>query len=318
MDLSIVIPIYNEEESLGKLYDALMRALPPLGKGYEIICVDDGSTDRSFKILEKLHQQDSRLKVISFRRNFGQTAAISAGFDHAKGGVIITLDADLQNDPADIPKLLKKLDEGYDIVSGWRYARQDNPLRVFPSKVANFVISALSGVYLHDYGCSLKAYRAEVVKNIRLYGDMHRFIPAVAKQVGARVGEIRVQHHLRRFGRSKYGFSRILKVFLDLFLLKFLLSFQTRPLRLFGSLGTVFGFSGFGIGAYLSYVRLIQKQSIANRPLLLLAVLLIVLGVQLIMMGLLGELMVRTYFESQDKKIYLIREKLLQPPLKTP
>jgi len=309
--ISIVIPVYNEEESLGKLYDALTRALASVGREYEIICVDDGSTDGSFRFLAKLHRQDPRLKVLSFRRNFGQTAAMSAGFDHAQGEVIVTLDADLQNDPADISLLLKKLDEGYDIVSGWRHQRQDNPLRVFPSKVANRLISILSGVRLHDYGCSLKAYRREVIGNIRLYGDMHRFIPAVAKQVGAKVAEVRVRHHPRRFGKSKYGFSRILKVFLDLFLLKFLLSFQTRPLRLFGSLGLLSGGAGLATGGYLSYVRLVQHQSIANRPLLLLAILLIVLGVQLVMMGLLGELMIRTYFESQGKKIYILRQQLL-------
>jgi len=292
MNLSVVVPVYNEEGSLGKLYDALTRALASLGREYEIICVDDGSIDGSFRFLSKLHRRDPRLKVLSFRRNFGQTAAMSAGFDHAQG-------------------VLKKLDEGYDIVSGWRHQRQDNPLRVFPSKVANRLISLLSGVRLHDYGCSLKAYRREVIENIRLYGDMHRFIPAVAKQVGAKVAEVRVRHHPRRFGKSKYGFSRILKVFLDLFLLKFLLSFQTRPLRLFGSLGLLSGGAGLVTGAYLSYVRLVQQQPIANRPLLLLAILLMVLGVQLVMMGLLGELMIRTYFESQGKKTYILRQQLL-------
>lgn len=308
---SIVIPIYNEEKNIGRLYNAITQAMGKIDEEYEIICVDDGSQDDSFSILQKLHKQDPRLKVLQFRRNFGQTAAMSAGFDFAQGEVIVTMDADLQNDPRDIPELLEKLEEGYDIVSGWRYDRKDNFLRVLPSKIANKMISFLSGVSLHDYGCSLKAYRAEVVKNIHLYGDMHRFIPAVAKEVGARVVEMKVRHHERTFGTSKYGFARILKVFLDLFLLKFLLSFQTRPLRLFGSLGLVFGFSGFGLAAYLSYVRLVVQQSIGDRPLLLLAILLMFLGVQLFMMGLLGELMVRTYFESQDKKIYTLREKLL-------
>ncbi len=310
--ISIVVPVYNEEDSVNKLYEELVKVMSELDREYEIILIDDGSTEGTFTELEKLHKRDTRVKVISFRRNFGQTAAMSAGFDYAEGDVIVTLDADLQNDPADIPELLRKIDEGYDIVSGWRHKRKDSSFRVLPSKIANWIISILSGVRLHDYGCSLKAYRSEVVKNIQLYGDMHRFIPAVAKQVGAKVAEVKVRHHERKFGSSKYGFGRILKVFLDLFLLKFLLSFQTRPLRLFGSLGVIFGGSGFAIAAYLSYIRLIKLQSIADRPLLLMSVFLMVLGVQLVMMGLLGELMVRTYYESQDKKIYFVRKELVE------
>ncbi len=309
--LSIVVPIYNEGNSVGKLYNKLTEVLEKLDYQYEIIMVDDGSTDKTFPKLADIHKQDNRVKVISFRRNFGQTAAMSAGFDYARGDIIITLDADLQNDPADIPELLRKIDEGYDIVSGWRHKRRDSTLRILPSRIANWVISVLSGVHLHDYGCSLKAYRKEVVKKIQLYGDMHRFIPAVAEQVGARVAEVKVRHHEREHGVSKYGFDRILKVFLDLFLLKFLLSFQTRPLRLFGSLGIVFGGSGFGVALYLSYLRLVRLQPIADRPLLLFSVFLMFLGVQLVMMGLLGELMVRTYYESQGKKVYYVRDELL-------
>lgn len=310
--LSIVIPLYNEEESVGRLYDRLTKELAKLGREYEIIVVDDGSTDKSFKILSKLHRQDPRLKVISFRRNFGQTAGMSAGFDHASGDVIVTMDADLQNPPEEIGKLLEKMDEGYDIVSGWRRHRKDKFVtRLIPSKIANFLISRLTGVKLHDYGCSLKAYRREVVKNIRLYGEMHRFIPAVASLVGVKVAEVTVAHEQRRYGRSKYGLSRTLRVFLDLILVKFLLSFQTRPIQIFGLAGIIFGFAGGVFGVYLAYVRLVLQQSIGNRPLLMLSVLLLVLGVQLVMMGLLGEISMRTYFESQGKKTYFIREKLL-------
>lgn len=310
--LSIVIPLYNEEESLGRLYERLTRALGKLGKEYEIIVVDDGSTDKSFQVLEKLHRQDGRLKVISFRRNFGQTAAMSAGFDQAQGDVIVTLDADLQNPPEEIGKLLAKMEEGFDIVSGWRKDRKDKYItRLLPSKTANLLISKLTGVELHDYGCSLKAYRKEVIKNIKLYGEMHRFIPAVASSVGAKVAEVEVAHEPRRHGKSKYGLSRTLRVFLDIILVKFLLSFQTRPIQIFGLGGMIFGFLGGILGVYLAYVRLALQQSIGNRPLLMLSVLLLVLGVQLVMMGLLGEISMRTYFESQNKKTYIIRKQLV-------
>ncbi len=312
MMLSIVIPLYNEEESLGRLYERLTRALGKLGKEYEIIVVDDGSTDKSFQVLEKLHRQDGRLKVISFRRNFGQTAAMSAGFDQAQGDVIVTLDADLQNPPEEIGKLLAKMEEGFDIVSGWRKDRKDKYItRLLPSKTANLLISKLTGVELHDYGCSLKAYRKEVIKNIKLYGEMHRFIPAVASSVGAKVAEVEVAHEPRRHGKSKYGLSRTLRVFLDIILVKFLLSFQTRPIQIFGLGGMIFGFLGGILGVYLAYVRLALQQSIGNRPLLMLSVLLLVLGVQLVMMGLLGEISMRTYFESQNKKTYIIRKQLV-------
>mgnify|MGYP000041114180 CR=1 FL=1 len=311
MELSIVIPLYNEEENIGPLYAQLKEALDGLGRSYEIIVVDDGSTDRSFDILKGLHEGDERLKVIRFRRNFGQTAAFAAGFDRSQGEVVITMDADLQNDPADIPLLLEKIEEGYDVVSGWRVKRKDPFLtRRLPSMVANWLISHVTGVHLHDYGCSLKAYRREVVKNVQLYGELHRFIPALASWMGISVAEVPVRHHPRRFGRSKYGLSRTARVLLDLITVRFLLSYSTRPIHIFGGLGLV-GFAlGIALGAYLSFVKFVLGRNIGGRPLLLLAILLMVVGVQLISMGLLGELVVRTYYEALNKPIYAVREVL--------
>ncbi len=309
VSLSIVIPVYNEEESLPRFHQELSQVLDKLEEKSEIIYINDGSRDRSQEILTKIKEEDPRVTVIEFRRNFGQTAAMSAGFDRAQGEVIITLDADLQNDPRDIPLFLQKINEGYDLVSGWRKKRQDTFLtRKIPSRIANGLISRLTGVSLHDYGCSLKAYRREVIKNIRLYGDMHRFIPALASLVGARITEIEVRHHPRRFGRSKYGLSRTIKVILDLITLFFLLRFLTKPMRFFGSLGLLALISGFILGLYLSLLKIISGASIGGRPLLLLAVLLIVSGIQLVALGLLGELLARIYFESQAKPIYNVRE----------
>jgi len=306
-----VIPVYNEEENLRELHSRLREVLDGLGRDYEVIAIDDGSTDRSFEVLKELKAQDERLKVIRFRRNFGQTAAFAAGFDHAQGDVVITMDADLQNDPADIPRLLEKLEEGYDVVSGWRKERKDPFLsRRLPSMVANWLISRVTGVHLHDYGCSLKAYRKEVVKNVRLYGELHRFIPALASWMGVRVAEIPVTHHPRRFGKSKYGISRTIKVILDLLTVHFLLSYSTRPTHIFGLMGLGAFFLGFAIAAYLTFVKLAFKQDIGGRPLLMLGILLIMVGIQLVTMGLLGELVVRTYYEAQGKPIYMIREKL--------
>ncbi len=311
IDISIVIPVYNEAESLEHLHTRIQPVLDKLDRPYEVILVDDGSTDTSFTILKRLHMQDDRIRVIRFRRNFGQTAAFSAGFDLARGDVIITLDADLQNDPADIPTLLAKIDEGYDIVSGWRIRRQDPFLnRRLPSQVANSLISAMTGVKLHDYGCSLKAYRAEVVKNIRLYGEMHRFIPALASWLGIQVAEVPVNHSPRKYGKSKYGLSRIIKVWLDLLTVKFLLDYATRPIQIFGLFGMFCLTAGMALGGYLTVLRLFFDTPLADRPLLLLAVLMVVLGVQLITMGLLGELVVRTYYEAQQKPIYTVREVL--------
>jgi glycosyltransferase involved in cell wall biosynthesis len=306
--VSVVIPLLNEEDSIPQLHERLTVALSKLDREYEIIIIDDGSTDRSYEILKNLQANDPHLCVIHFRRNFGQTAAFSAGFDMARGDVIITIDADLQNDPADIPLLLDKIDEGYDVVSGWRINRQDRMLdRKLPSKIANWMISKMTGVELHDYGCSLKAYRSEVVKNIKLYGEMHRFIPALASWVGVRVAEVPVNHSARQFGKSKYGLGRIIRVFLDLLTVKFLLGFSTRPIQIFGLMGMLCLLVGTAIGGYLSVLRVFLAQGIADRPLLLLAILLIVLGVQFITMGLIGELVVRTYYEAQNKPIYAVR-----------
>jgi glycosyltransferase involved in cell wall biosynthesis len=309
IDVSIVIPLLNEAENLKVLYGELRDSLAGWDQTYEIIFVDDGSTDGSIDILRTLQALDERLIVISFRRNFGQTAAFSAGFDFAHGDVIVTMDADLQNDAADIPRLLEQIRAGYDVVSGWRINRQDKFLtRRLPSLLANALISKLTNVRLHDYGCSLKAYRREVVENIRLYGEMHRFIPALASWMGIRVAEIPVNHRPRSFGRSKYGLGRTLRVILDLLTVKFLLDYATRPIQIFGLFGLLALGSGTLIAGYLAIIRLFYGQPLSDRPILLLGVLLIVLGVQLIIMGLLGELTVRTYHESQNKPTYAIRE----------
>jgi glycosyltransferase involved in cell wall biosynthesis len=311
MNLSIVIPLYNEEKTVEPLYAQLKAALEGTGREYEIIIVDDGSTDGSFDVLKRLYEDDERLKVIRFRRNFGQTAAFAAGFDRSQGEVVITMDADLQNDPADIPLLLAKIEEGYDVVSGWRLPRRDPFLtRRLPSTTANWLISQVTRVHLHDYGCSLKAYRREVVKNVQLYGELHRFIPAIANWMGVSVAEVPVRHFPRRFGKSKYGFSRTARVLLDLLTVRFLLSYSTRPIHIFGGLGLISFVAGIGLGGYLSYVKFALGQKIGDRPLLLLAILLMVMGVQLISMGLLGELVVRTYYETLDKPIYAVREVL--------
>jgi glycosyltransferase involved in cell wall biosynthesis len=311
VELSVVIPVYNEEESIEPLYTALKAALEGLGRSYEIIVVDDGSIDGSFEVLKKLHQGDSNLKVVRLRRNFGQAAAFAAGFDEAAGEIVVSMDADLQFDPADIGKLLDKMAEGYDIVSGWREDRKEPFLsRRLPSTVANWLISRMTGVKLHDYGCSLKAYRLEVIRSVRLYGELHRFIPALASSMGVRLAEVKVSHHPRRFGESKYNLSRTVTVLLDLVTVKFLLSYASRPMQVFGLLGMFSFMLGTVIAAYLSFLRLVLGSPIADRPLLLLAILLILVGVQLVTMGLLGELTARTYHEAQGKKIYAIREML--------
>jgi glycosyltransferase involved in cell wall biosynthesis len=311
LELSVVIPLYNEEDNIEPLYLRLKEVLERLGKDYEIIFVDDGSTDGSFESLKRLHTDDPLLKVIRLRRNFGQSAAFAAGFDRSGGRIIVTMDADLQFDPADIPKLLDKVDEGYDIVSGWRVDRQDTFLtRRLPSSVANWLISGITGIGLHDFGCSLKAYRREVIQNVQLYGELHRFIPALASWMGVRVAEVPVSHHPRRFGKSKYDLSRTITVLLDLLTVKFLLSYSTRPMQIFGLLGLISFVLGTIIAAYLSFIRLFFGSPIADRPLLLLAILLIFVGVQLITMGLLGELTMRTYHEAQGKTIYMVKETL--------
>ncbi len=310
--ISFVIPLLNEEDSLRPLYAKLKEVLKEIQEPCEVIFVDDGSNDGSFAVLRELHAEDARVRVIRLRRNFGQAAAFSAGFDLAEGRVIVTMDADLQNDPGDVPRLLAKLAEGYDVVSGWRAKRRDAYLtRQLPSRVANFLISALTGVRLHDFGCSLKAYRSEVVKNIQLYGEMHRFLPSLASGMGIRVAEVPVEHVRRQFGRSKYGLRRVIMVILDLITVKFLLDYSTRPIQIFGLLGLACTSLGVALGLYLSTLKLVFRQGIGDRPLLLLAVLLTILGVQFVTMGLLGELVIRNYHETSGKRIYAVRELLL-------
>ncbi len=309
--ISVVIPVFNEEENLRGLHDELSTVLERLRDEVEseIIYVDDGSSDNSFAILSEIYEADPRVKVIRFRKNYGQTAALAAGFDHASGEVVITMDADRQNDPADIPKLIQGINDGYDVVSGWRKDRKDPFLnRRLPSMIANGLISMITGVHLHDYGCTLKAYRRDIVKNIHLYGEMHRFIPAIASWLGVSISEVPVNHRPRTAGKSKYGISRTVRVILDLITVKFLLSFSTRPIQFFGLLGIVSGAVGVIIGLYLTILKYFYHQSIGGRPLLMLAVLLIFIGVQFVSMGLLGELMARTYHETQGKRIYWIRE----------
>jgi len=309
-DLSIVIPILNEAENLELLFAQLIDVLDRMGRNYEIVAVDDGSTDDSFVILKRLHEANPRIKVLRFRRNFGQTAAFAAGFEHARGEVVVTIDADLQNDPADITRLLDKMGEGYDVVSGWRKDRQDRFLdRKLPSMVANWLISVVTGVHLHDYGCSLKAYHRDVIKNVHLYGELHRFIPALASWMGVSVAELPVSHNPRRFGKSKYGLSRTVRVLLDLLTVRFMLSFSARPMQLFGGMGLLSFALGVIGGLFLSAQKVIYGYRYQiDRPLLLLSVLLMVIGVQMVSMGLLAELVVRTYHETQGKPIYVIRE----------
>jgi glycosyltransferase involved in cell wall biosynthesis len=314
-DLSIVIPVRDESLNITKLYDELTGALTPHGRSFEVIVIDDGSTDDTFDQLTRLQARDPRLRVIRFRRNFGQTAAFAAGFAYARGRLVVTMDGDLQNDPNDIPRMVARADAGVDIVCGWRKDRKDKFVtRRIPSMFANKLISWSTGVALHDYGCSLKVFRTEVVKPLRLYGEMHRFLPAIASQIGVRIEEVVVNHRKRESGTSKYGLSRTIRVVLDLVTVKFLLSYSTRPLQIFGLLGIGATVLGALITAYLGYVRLVLQQPIAERtPLLLVGVMLVFIGVQLVTFGLLAELLARTYYESQNKPVYVIRE-ILQTP----
>ncbi|BBA69160.1 glycosyltransferase family 2 protein [Geobacter sulfurreducens] len=311
MELSIVVPIYNEEETIPHLHARVSDALAGSGIDYELLLVDDGSSDGSFALLREIAQQDRRVKVIRFRRNFGQTAAMAAGFDAARGRVIVPMDGDLQNDPADIPTLLATIDEGYDVVSGWRKDRQDTFVnRRLPSIIANALISRMTGVHLHDYGCTLKAYRREVLDGVNLYGEMHRFVPALASQVGARVTEIPVRHHARLYGTSKYGISRTMRVVLDLMTVKFLLTYSTKPIQLFGKWGIYTILAGFLTGGLTLYMKLFEGMSMNRNPLLILTAFLLFGGVQFIALGLLGEVNARTYHESQGKPIYVVRERI--------
>jgi glycosyltransferase involved in cell wall biosynthesis len=311
VDLSIVVPIYNEEESINALYVKITEALLGSGIEYELILVDDGSSDHSYMLLKSIAIDDSRLKVIRFRRNFGQTAAMAAGFDAASGRVVVPMDGDLQNDPTDIPRLLAKIDEGYDVVSGWRKDRKDTFInRKLPSMIANGLISKFTGVHLHDYGCTLKAYRKEVLEGINLYGEMHRFVPALASQVGAKVTELPVKHHPRLYGTSKYGISRTVRVVLDLMTVKFLLSYSTKPIQLFGKWGVYTLFAGLISGSATIYMKLFENMSMNRNPLWILTIFLFFMGIQFIVLGLLGELNARTYYEAQGKPIYVVKERL--------
>ncbi len=309
LDISIVIPVYNEAESLPGLHAELTAVLQALGKSYEIIAVDDGSRDDSRQVLKQLSEVDPHVVAVCLRRNFGQTAAFAAGFEQARGATVITIDADGQNDPADIPLLLNKMAEGYDIVSGWRQARKE-PLitRRIPSMAANRLIRNSTGIYLHDSGCSLKAYDWHVIKTVRLYGDMHRFIPAFSSWMGVKVTEVPVKDRARQFGKSKYGFSRTFRVFLDLFTLTFLLGFQGKPMRLFGSVGVITSGLGGLILAYLAFLKIFEGALLSNRPILWLGVMLVIIGVQFLFFGFMAEMLMRTYYESQDKNIYVVRE----------
>lgn len=308
VDLSIVVPIYNEEENIILLHQSISDAAEALKKPYEIIYVDDGSTDKSINYLKSIAEDDPHVTVVQFRKNYGQTAAMTAGFDHAKGDIIISLDGDLQNDPKDMAKLLLVLDEGYDVVSGWRKDRKDNfLLRRLPSIAANKLISWVTGVSLHDYGCTLKAYRREILQDINLYGEMHRFIPVYTYLSGARVAEVEVGHNPRLRGKSKYGLSRIAKVFLDMLVVKFLASYATKPIYLFGGAGLVSLLSGLLVGGTVIGMRLFFDFHMNRSPLLLLSVMLIIIGMQFMLMGLLAEINIRTYYESQEKTIYAVR-----------
>jgi glycosyltransferase involved in cell wall biosynthesis len=315
VELSVVIPIKNEAASLVELLREFTETLTTWGRSFELIVIDDGSTDESFQILARLQAADSRLRVIRFRRNYGQTAAFAAGFAHARGRLIVTSDGDLQNDPRDIPVMVATLESGFDIVCGWRKDRKDAFVsRRLPSMMANALISAVTGVHLHDYGCSLKVFRAEIVKDMKLYGEMHRFLPAIASEQTSSIGEMVVNHRARKYGQSKYGIGRTVRVILDLLTVKFLLSYSTRPLQIFGLIGIVMGLGGAAITGGLAIQRLREVASLdQHMPLLLLGILLIFTGFQLVTLGLLAELQVRTYHESQNKSIYVIRD-ILQTP----
>ena len=307
-EVSVVVPLLNEQDNIGPLYEQITQTLK--GKyNYEIIFIDDGSSDNSFNILADLQKADNKMRVICFRKNFGQTSALSAGFTHAKGNIIIALDADLQNDPADIPDLIARLNEGFDVVSGWRKKRPDNAItRLLPSKIANWVISRITGVKLHDYGCTLKVYRREVLEEIKLYGEMHRFIPALASWSGARIAEMAVNHRPRTAGKTKYGIGRTLKVILDLITVKFLGSFSTKPIYIFGGLGLASGIGAIASGWYVVYQKIANDFPINRNPLLVMTAMLITTTVQFILMGLLAELLIRTYHESQNRPTYVIKQ----------
>ena len=307
--LSVIIPFYNEVENIEELLKRVFEVLRGMGISFEVIAVDDGSSDGSTELLKRLKGNFKELRVVVFRRNFGQSAAMTAGFDLSRGKIVVTMDGDLQNDPRDIPRLVEAIEEGYDVVTGWRKDRKDALIsRLLPSKVANWIIGKATGVRLHDYGCSLKAYRQEVAKNLLLYGDLHRFIPVLAELQGARIKEVVVTHHPRTRGKSKYGIGRTYRVLLDLILMLFFFFFSTRPLQFFGLTGGIMFFFGLIIETYLAYIKLFLGKDIGNRPLLLLGILLFLSGLILFGIGLLAELVIRTYYEASGKRIYAIRE----------
>jgi len=309
--ISVLIPVFNEEENISPLCEKLTSVLNRMGKDYEVIFIDDGSSDETLSLLRPICKKDPRIKFVSFSRNFGQTSALTAGIDLSKGKIIIPMDGDLQNDPEDIPRLFQKIEEGYDVVSGWRKDRKDPFLkRRLPSLIANRIISFMGGVHLHDYGCTLKAYRRDILKNIRLYGEMHRFIPIYAKWVGARVSEVPVHHLPRKFGSSKYGVNRVFKVILDLMVVKFLLSYSQKPIYVFGGMGFLMIFGAILSGGYAIYLKIFRGVSFILTPMPILSVFLVVLGFLSILMGFLAEVLIRTYYESQRKPTYQIKEML--------
>lgn len=310
-EVSVVIPLFNEVGNVRPLYRELRSTMKALGRSWEVIFVDDGSTDGTDEVLRELYAQEDGICIVKLRRNFGQTAAMTAGFNHAQGEIIVCLDGDLQNDPQDIARLLNKMTEGYDVVSGWRVNRQDGFwLRTLPSRVANWLISRTTGTYLHDYGCTLKVYRADMIRELRLYGEMHRFIPALIGGNGARIAELPVNHSPRRYGKSKYGISRVVRVVLDLLTVKFLLSFLTKPLQVFGLIGLLSLFAGMVICFYLAMMKVFMGYGLAERPLLLLGVFLAIVGVQFVCMGIVAEIQTRSYHESSQKQTYSVREVL--------
>lgn len=308
-DVSLVIPIYNEEGSIHLLLEAIQKSCDPMGYTYEVIAVNDGSRDDSLKQLLSQREKDPRIKIINFSRNYGQTAALAAGFDHSRADIVVTLDADLQNDPRDIPELLAKLKEGYDVVSGWRKDRKDAFIsRTVPSKLANILISKITGVHLHDYGCTLKVYRRQFLQTVKFYGEMHRFIPAYLAWHGAKVVEMPVQHHPRRFGTTKYGITRVFRVILDLFTVKYLTKYRANPMHFFGKFGFLSFFLSIVVGLFAFYLKFVEGTSFISTPLPILVVFLFLLSFQFVLMGLLAETLTRIYFESQNKPIYEVKD----------
>ena len=308
IDVSVTVPLFNEEENVARLYQELSSVMIGMKCEYELIFVDDGSQDRTVQNLARISRNDPSVRIIEFRRNFGQTAAMAAGLEHAQGSIVITMDGDLQNDPSEIPQMIAKLEEGYDLVAGWRKNRQDKLIsRKLPSKIANKIISKFTKVKLHDYGCSLKVMTKEVAKGIKLYGEMHRFIPALAAEMGARIAEVPVNHRARQFGKSKYGISRTLRVILDLITVKFFLGYSKRPIHLFGTIGLLAGIFGSLTLAFITVQKVFLNIPMGNRPLLALGVMLVLIGIQFLVFGLLAEVLARTYYESQNKRIYSVR-----------